>query len=145
MMTIYGRKIGKEDMDIIATYMNDEIREEIHAEHAPCTPDEFIAAYLEEDPEFIDLLKREFDFDGDTWYIVDDCTTDSGIIDVDRINVKTKEEAIIIARNRFGRLSDYDKNRRDSYYVGLADCTKENDVDFYDSMTEIADIKKMGL
>lgn len=61
-MTIYGKKITQEDMDVIGSYMNDEIREDLHSEIAPCTPEEFIAAYLEKDPDFIDLLKNEFNF-----------------------------------------------------------------------------------
>jgi hypothetical protein len=62
MMTIYGRKITQDDMDNIATYMDDEIRERLHFELAPCEPEEFLAAYLEKDPEFEEMLEREFDF-----------------------------------------------------------------------------------
>ena len=61
-MTIYERKITQDDMDNIATYMDDEIRERLHSELAPCEPEEFLAAYLEKDPEFEELLVREFDF-----------------------------------------------------------------------------------
>ena len=61
-MTIYGKTITQKDMDIIASYMNDEIREDIHNALAPCLPDEFIKEYLERDPEFIELLKNEFEF-----------------------------------------------------------------------------------
>ena len=61
-MTIYERKITQDDMDNIATYMDDEIRERLHSELAPCEPEEFLAAYLEKDPEFEELLGREFDF-----------------------------------------------------------------------------------
>lgn len=61
-MTVYGRAIDQETMNNIATYMDDEIREELHGHLAPCTPEEFLEAYLERDPDFEDLLKREFDF-----------------------------------------------------------------------------------
>lgn len=62
-MTIYGgRKIADKDMTMIASYMQDDIREEIHAEKAPCTNEEFLEAYLEKDPAFQDLLETEFDF-----------------------------------------------------------------------------------
>lgn len=61
-MTIYGRKIENEDMNNIASYMDDEIRESVHSELAPCTHEEFIGRYLELDPEFIDILRSEFDF-----------------------------------------------------------------------------------
>lgn len=62
-MTIYGRAITNEDMNNIASYMDDEIREALHSELAPCTHEEFISAYLEKDPEFIEILSREFDFE----------------------------------------------------------------------------------
>lgn len=65
MMTIFGRRIENDDMENIAGYMGDEIRERLHSEIAPCTHEEFIAAYLREDPDFEDLLRREFDFRDD--------------------------------------------------------------------------------
>lgn len=63
-MTIYGRKITQEDMDTIATYMDDEIREHLNFELAPCSPEEFLRAYIDEanDEDFMDILRREFDF-----------------------------------------------------------------------------------
>ena len=61
-MTIYGRPITPADMDTIATYMDDDTREAIHAELSPCSPAEFIAAYLQRDPDFIITLEAEFDF-----------------------------------------------------------------------------------
>lgn len=39
----------------IATYMDDEIREKVHYELAPCTKTEFITRYLELDPEFEEI------------------------------------------------------------------------------------------
>ena len=47
-------------MNIIASYMNDDKREQVHAELAPCTNEEFLKRYLELDPEFLSLLKNEF-------------------------------------------------------------------------------------
>lgn len=62
-MTIYdNEKITQRDMDVIASYMDDEIREDLHADLAPCAPEEFLNAYLERDPDFLKLLKNEFDF-----------------------------------------------------------------------------------
>ena len=55
-MTIHGRKITDEDMKNIATYMDDEIREELHSKLAPCSHEEFIDAYLD---------KVKFDCDDD--------------------------------------------------------------------------------
>lgn len=69
-MTIYGRKITDEDMKNIATYMDDEIREELHSKLAPCSHEEFIDAYLDKvkfdcDDDFEEILYSEFDFDPD--------------------------------------------------------------------------------
>ena len=47
-------------MDVIATYMEDEIRERVHMELAPCTPAEFLKRYLQLDPDFANLLSSEF-------------------------------------------------------------------------------------
>lgn len=49
--------------DAITAYMNDDIREQVHAELAPCTAKEFLERYLELDPDFQDLLDSEF-YDG---------------------------------------------------------------------------------
>ena len=46
--------------DAIISYMNDDLREEVHAELAPCSPKDFLARYLEIDPDFQDLLDDEF-------------------------------------------------------------------------------------
>lgn len=44
--------------DAIAELMNDDIREQVHAELAPCTTEEFLARYLELDPDFQDTLDQ---------------------------------------------------------------------------------------
>lgn len=44
----------------IALYMNDKIREQVHAELVPCSPKQFLARYLELDPEFQEILDTEF-------------------------------------------------------------------------------------
>ena len=61
-MTRYGEeyKLDEEEMENIASYMNDEIREDLHFEIAPCEPEEFIRAYVERDPDFEELLNSEF-------------------------------------------------------------------------------------
>lgn len=61
-MTIFDRAISQKDMDVIGSYMDDEIRETVHGELAPCSPEEFLIRYLELDPEFLDLLITEFNF-----------------------------------------------------------------------------------
>lgn len=54
----FTHAITQELMDTIATYMDDEIREQVHAEIAPCEPEEFLRRYLELDPEFLELLEN---------------------------------------------------------------------------------------
>lgn len=52
--------IDQELMDTIAIHMNDEIRERVHLELAPCSPEKFLKRYLELDSDFADLLYNEF-------------------------------------------------------------------------------------
>ena len=59
-MRINGRKINNRDMETFALYMNDEIREQVHMELAPCTHEEFLRRYIELDPDFEELLEHEF-------------------------------------------------------------------------------------
>jgi hypothetical protein len=35
------------DMDVIASYMDDEIREDLHTKMAPCSPQEFVNDYID--------------------------------------------------------------------------------------------------
>ena len=66
-MTRYGEeyKLSEELLDTIATYMDDEKRERVHFELAPCEPEEFLKRYLELDPEFKGVLKTEFSIELD--------------------------------------------------------------------------------
>ena len=61
-MKRYGKdyKLTKNLMSTIAVYMEDEIREKVHFELAPCEPEEFLKRYLELDPDFENVLKSEF-------------------------------------------------------------------------------------
>lgn len=43
-----GREV---DYDVCVNFMDDEIREELHAEIAPCTEQEFLDAYVERHAE----------------------------------------------------------------------------------------------
>lgn len=54
------KQLTQKQWNDIASYMDDEIRERIHAERVPCTEQEFLDSYLEENPGFADLLKNEF-------------------------------------------------------------------------------------
>lgn len=51
------------NMDVIANYMDDEIREQVHGEIAPYTDEEFLKRYVKLDPAFNTLLKSEFGID----------------------------------------------------------------------------------
>lgn len=53
-------KIGQKTMDAIAVYMDDDKRDQVHFELAPCEPEEFLKRYLELDQDFEDVLKSEF-------------------------------------------------------------------------------------
>ena len=44
----------------IVNLMDDDIREEVHREMAPCTEEEFLSRYIELDPAFEDVLWSEF-------------------------------------------------------------------------------------
>lgn len=61
-MKRYGEEftLTQEFMDTIASYMDDEKREDLHAELVPCEPEEFLRKYLELDHDFEELLDNEF-------------------------------------------------------------------------------------
>lgn len=67
VMTRYGEeyKLDQELLDTIGTYMDDDKREQVHFELAPCEPEEFLKRYLELDPEFKGVLKTEFSIELD--------------------------------------------------------------------------------
>lgn len=58
----YGEKaeISQNLMDTIAVHMDGEIREAVHFDLAPCSPEKFLAEYIRRDPSFEELLKTEF-------------------------------------------------------------------------------------
>ena len=45
----------------IVPYMDDDIREDVHNDLAPCTREEFLEEYLKRDPGLQDVLDSEFD------------------------------------------------------------------------------------
>lgn len=53
-------EVTQEQMDAIVVLMDDEIRERIHRELAPCTPEAFLKRYCELVPEFEEVLSGEF-------------------------------------------------------------------------------------
>ena len=52
--------IGDNVWDNIVSYMDDEIREKVHFELAPCTSEQFLLRYLELDPEFEKTMEQQF-------------------------------------------------------------------------------------
>lgn len=66
-MTRYGEKfeLNQDLMDVIAGYMDDYKREQVHRELAPCSPEEFLKRYCEIDENFEDLLESEFSIELD--------------------------------------------------------------------------------
>lgn len=62
VMLRYGQKfkLTQELLDVIATYMDDDIREDIHFRFVPCEPDLFLREYVKRDSEFAELLRDEF-------------------------------------------------------------------------------------
>lgn len=61
-MKIYHEdfELTQDLMDAIVVFMDDEIREKIHWALAPCTPEDFLKAYVKENPDFEDFLYSEF-------------------------------------------------------------------------------------
>lgn len=53
-------KLSQNLLDVIATYMKDDIREEIHFRFASCEPEFFLREYIKRDSEFEELLYKEF-------------------------------------------------------------------------------------
>ena len=61
-MLRFGRRfeLKQELMDNIATYMDDDIREDLHCKLASCEPELFLQEYIKRDPKFERLLWEEF-------------------------------------------------------------------------------------
>ena len=47
----------------IVSYMDDDIRENVHLDMSPCSKEEFLAEYLQRDPDFADILRTEFNME----------------------------------------------------------------------------------
>lgn len=50
-------------METISSYMNDDIRESLHFDLAPCSNEKFLLEYCKADPDFSILLWSEFRID----------------------------------------------------------------------------------
>ena len=53
-------ELTQEELDVIATYMNDDIREDVAFDLDSCTPEEFLKEYVSKDEDFEELLRTEF-------------------------------------------------------------------------------------
>lgn len=64
-MKRYGEiyTLTQEDIDVIATYMDDDIREEMHGNIDYFTPEDFLKEYVKRDQDFETLLRNEFDIE----------------------------------------------------------------------------------
>lgn len=49
--------VTQEQLNELALYMYDDLREELHAKLAPCTPEAFLAAYVKRDPEIKSIMR----------------------------------------------------------------------------------------
>ena len=58
--SLQGYMIDSGEMNNIATYMRDDIRERVYFELAPCSNEELLIRYLQYDPDFETILKAEF-------------------------------------------------------------------------------------
>ena len=56
-------RISQDKLDVIATYMDDDIREMLHFKLAPCTPGKFLKEYVKADPDFKTVLRQEFNIE----------------------------------------------------------------------------------
>ena len=54
------KKVEDRIMDAIVVLMDNDIREKVHFEIAPCSNEEFLKRYCELDPQFEYVLKNEF-------------------------------------------------------------------------------------
>jgi hypothetical protein len=57
------RIIDSELMETISTYMDNDIRESLHFNLAPCSNEDFFKAYCKANPDFSILLWSEFRID----------------------------------------------------------------------------------
>lgn len=53
-------KVEDRIMDAIVVLMNNDLREKVHFEIAPCSNTEFLKRYCELEPQFESVLKSEF-------------------------------------------------------------------------------------
>lgn len=52
--------VTQRELDIIAEYMDDCLREYVEFHFPPCTPEKFLREYIKREPTFEDVLRNEF-------------------------------------------------------------------------------------
>lgn len=55
-----SNQLTQAELDTIATYMQDYLREQIHAMYAPCEPMQFLSVYAQKDTTIRSVLRSEF-------------------------------------------------------------------------------------
>jgi len=60
MLGIKFVKINQSQLDHLASYMNDNIREDLHGRIDTDTPNKFLCAYIKRDKELVGVIKQEF-------------------------------------------------------------------------------------
>lgn len=61
--------LSQKTLDNIATYMDDDIREDLHFRLAPCEPKVFLQEYCKRDIGFTNVLKTEFGIEMEESYL----------------------------------------------------------------------------
>lgn len=52
--------VTQRELDIIAEYMDDCLREYVEFHFSPCSPEKFLREYIKREPTFEDVLRNEF-------------------------------------------------------------------------------------
>ena len=102
---------GLYDWDTIVSYMNDDIREQIHGEIAPCTEEAFWERYIELDPknEILDIVSPSNNSIGIKWknYIQIDYETLYGEdIDEEQILGDIKKDILAEVTRQGGNINE---------------------------------------
>lgn len=56
-------EIKEKTWQAIVSYMDDDIREDVHLDMAPCSNEDFLREYLKRDPGFAEILRTEFNME----------------------------------------------------------------------------------
>lgn len=78
--------------------------------------------------------------DSKFWFVVDDCMNKGAFREEEKLNVKTKAEAIAKGKRMWNQLSRHDQAERDAFYVCLAE-VDDDDCIIYETATEMYTIK----